>query len=347
MLSKLTNLAQRHRRRELLAAIGLLGLLVALRLRCWLTARSLTLVVLLEHVGDIIACEPVAVYLRAENPRALLVWVCDPKYADLVRYNPAVDVVASAPCLLSWARLRKLPLANQQVNLNLPGRACAECGRSVPDTRGAGAVTLQNFFNHGGLLTAFSLAAGLPPLTGSPQLHLPDAARRAAAGYGLPRPYVVIHCASVDSAKEWEPHKWRELTSRLREQVGHTVVEVGLTSVLRKAGARDFIDMCGATSLLVTAAVIEEARVFIGIDSGPAHMANALRCPGIILLGKYRHFETYLPYTGFYAEEGATIVRAPGAVSSITVDEVLAAVLGRLQPAGEFVSTTAAGAAFQ
>lgn len=40
---------------------------------------------------------------------------------------------------------------------------------------------------------------------------------------------------------------------------------------------------------------------FVGIDSGPAHLANAVQTPGVILLGRHGVFRQYMPFTGFYA----------------------------------------------
>jgi ADP-heptose:LPS heptosyltransferase len=41
--------------------------------------------------------------------------------------------------------------------------------------------------------------------------------------------------------------------------------------------------------------IIRHAVLFIGVDSGFAHVANALAIPSVLLLGRYRNFDSYLP----------------------------------------------------
>ncbi|MOA17479.1 hypothetical protein D3C78_1377400 [compost metagenome] len=68
---------------------------------------------------------------------------------------------------------------------------------------------------------------------------------------------------------------------------------------------------------------MSKAELFIGIDSSFAHFANALNIKGIILLGHYRAFKTYMPYTGYYTySEGGKIINSEGAVSEIGSDLV-------------------------
>ena len=78
-----------------------------------------------------------------------------------------------------------------------------------------------------------------------------------------------------------------------------------------------------------------ELQLYIGIDSGPAHLANAVKTPGVILLGRYWTWDYYMPYTGFYADaRNCRILRHAGPVTDLpldlclnTVDEVLPALL--------------------
>ncbi|MCP6657752.1 hypothetical protein NL521_27855, partial [Klebsiella pneumoniae] len=80
------------------------------------------------------------------------------------------------------------------------------------------------------------------------------------------------------------------------------VIEVGLQSDLGRSQSEHYIDLCGKLSLLETAEVIRGSKLFVGIDSGPAHIANAVGTYGIILLGQYRAFNCYQPYSGAFAD---------------------------------------------
>ena len=46
---------------------------------------------LVEHLGDIIACEPVSKYLREKYPNRKIYWVINEKYRDVIIANPYID----------------------------------------------------------------------------------------------------------------------------------------------------------------------------------------------------------------------------------------------------------------
>ena len=67
----------------------------------------------------------------------------------------------------------------------------------------------------------------------------------------------------------------------------------------------NYSNLCGQSGIAETAEDdSRRAALFIGIDSGPAHLANAVKTPGVILLGRYLTWDYYMPYTGFYADVG-------------------------------------------
>jgi heptosyltransferase III len=112
---------------------------------------------------------------------------------------------------------------------------------------------------------------------------------------------------------------------------GMPVVELGLRPVGggRTAGC---IDPCGQLSVFETAKVIRRSAAFVGIGSGPAHLANATGVPGVILLGNYRRYSRYMPYSGSYAA-GATdeAIQWEGPAADVPVQQALRT-LGRFVP---------------
>lgn len=285
---------------------------------------------LVEHLGDVIAAEPVIRYLRREHPRARLVWVVARPYAFLLRDHPDLDGVLELGCLSEWIRLRERPLFDRLIDLQLHGRRCLTCQIPLERPPSERRVTIRNYYDDGGLLHAFCCAAGLPPLTDGPRLHLPARARAAADQLDLPPRFLVIHGLSNQAVRDWRPERWRVLVERTVALWNLTVVEVGLHSALDRrpdvADAR-YIDLCGRLDLATTTAVIARATLFAGIDSGPAHVANAAAVPGVVLLGHYRHYQRYTPYSGGYANgSNATLVRNPdGPAADLPVETVLAA----------------------
>ena len=84
--------------------------------------------------------------------------------------------------------------------------------------------------------------------------------------------------------------------------------------------------ICGELTILESAEVIRRAKLFIGIDSGPAHLANALGTPGVILMGSYLGFERYIPFSGHYGDgSNARLIFTDGPACLIDVNDVVQA----------------------
>jgi ADP-heptose:LPS heptosyltransferase len=311
---------------EKFSALSLAGRLFWLRMICSLTNRPLVVVSLVEHCGDIVACEPVARYLRTQYSKMHLVWVCTGKYVELLRYHPDINEVAQVTCLTSWLRVRGLKLAHRQIDLQINGRFCLTCRNPIVNRGGQQQITVENYYDFGALLPAFCLAAGLPPLTESPQFHFPADMPQRTDSLNLPETFIVFHCRSNEVARDWDIEKWHSLKELIAMKFGIPIVEVGLKSIFTEENDRTYFNLCGQLSLLETAAVIARSMLFVGVDSGPAHIANAVRCPGVILLGRYNHFANRMPFTGFFANDDATIVRTPEALNSLPVEKVFEAV---------------------
>ncbi len=221
-------------------------------------------------------------------------------------------------------------------------------------------VNAYEWFDYGALLEAFSSGAGLPKLSAQPRVYIQPENQSAVDQLKLPPEYCVIHRVSNDAKKDWTEAKWDSLLTFLTQEAGIPVVEVGAAKGPRSAEAaeiktsrsgRGIIDLIDKTNLLETAEVIRRARFFIGIDSGPAHFANAVRTPGIVLLGRLGYFRQYTPFTGFYASTSpeVRIVRNfTGCVAEIPANEVIEAsryllsVLEERQPSRDLQQVMAA-----
>src|SRR3954447_13122269 len=85
------------------------------------------LVGLIEHIGDIVACEPVARYLKLKHPGSELTWAVSPAYRELVDFNPHVDETLTVECLTDWARLSSHSRHDLVVDLHVNYRICQHC----------------------------------------------------------------------------------------------------------------------------------------------------------------------------------------------------------------------------
>jgi len=292
--------------------------------------RPIVLIGMVEHFGDIVAAEPVARFIRSENPDAYIVWAVNPSYRELIETNPHVDEPYFVDCLTEWIGLRGSDRFDRIIDLHVHGRFCEDCYALLEQPVHRREIHLDNYYNFGCLLEVFCRSAGIPVLTDAPRVYIPAARRARVDGLGLPERFVAIHTTSNQDSRDWMAEKWQVLAERLATERGLQVVEVGLKPTV-DAATPQYTSLCGKLSLLETAEVIRRAEVFIGIDSGPAHLANAAGTYGVILLGRYAAFERYMPYSGDYGSGmNADVIQADGPAKSIPVDRVLEAVARKL-----------------
>lgn len=283
------------------------------------------LVGLLEHMGDIVACEPVSRYLKAHYPTAHLTWAVSTPYRELIDTNPFVDETLVLECLTDWIKLTKHGFYDKVVDLHVNYRICQHCRIPLVKETGNPFVNAYRWYDYGTLLESFTLGAGLPPLCAAPQLYLQPEHAKAVDALGLPSEFCVVHLESNSSDKDWRRDRWRQVCKWISHELRLKVIEIGGGKTLTPSPLplNGSISLANRLSILESAEVIRRAAFFVGVDSGPAHLANALQVPGVVLL---RH---YMPFNGFFASDSPLVklVRnLAGPVSALGVDEVIDAV---------------------
>lgn len=298
------------------------------RVRWWKLrhpARPVIGILLAEQFGDIVACEPIARYLRAQHPAARLVWIVREPFREVVAHHPDLDeVLTEQPDVLSSILLLRHSPFDRLYNLHLSNRLYLPTHRRLVNSEADRlGIDIFNYFQFGNLLQVFSTVAGLPALDESPRIYIPEAARQRLETVPLPPRFVVIHGRSNYPPKDWSVAGWERLVRALIEELDFDVVEVGLESLLRIDSPR-YHNFCGKFSLPETAELIRRADFYVGIDSGPAHLANAVGTFGFILLGRLGTFSDYLPYSGDYANgRNAVLIRNPtGPASELLFETV-------------------------
>lgn len=171
-------------------------------------------------------------------------------------------------------------------------------------------------------------------------LHLTAAERHDAAGMlggATTRPRIAINMGGKAAQNDWGEPNWLALATRLRGACNdHALLFVGAAEDAARAarvGALwpgPVINLCGSVSPRVSAAAMAGARVFVGHDSGPLHLAASMRVPCIGLYGDKNEPRKWHPYG---AQHG--ILHNMGGVAQISVEQVAQAVLAKLgHPAG-------------
>ena len=275
--------------------------------------RPLVAIILSEQMGDIVACEPVAREVRRLHPNGYIIWVVRQPYVELIKYHPDLDGYLVEKCPSERVWLLRSGIYDTVYNMHISHRKCRYCPEDpVNPTADQFGLTFDNYLDRGDLLYVFSRAAGLPALTDDPRIYIPELVHRRVAALNLPKLPIVIHCQSSYVPRDWPAENWNRLVDWLLQTYPYPVIEVGVNPIVAQEHPR-FRSLCGQLSLLETADVIQQARVFVGIESGPAHMANAGGITGIILQGQLFDFVDYSTYSGRYKRgEGITIVNHHG-----------------------------------
>ncbi len=286
------------------------------------------LIGLVEHMGDLIACEPVSRIMRDKYPNSKIKWVSRKIYSEILETNPNIDEVIYVECLTEWMVISKHS-SDIVIDLHINYRECECCRIPLYKKFGNQLVNIQNWYEYGNLLQAFSLGAGVDYRNDHPKLYIQELNRSRVDRLDLPESFVVIHRKSNDKNRDWDEKKWSNLVDYLIKSNIH-VIEIGGdkdTSKLVKNNSK-YKDLRGQLSILDTAELLSRSEIFIGIDSGPAHIANSVKAKSIILLGILGNFKKYHPYSGFYSSEGdhLKIVRnLVGAASEIELIDVIEA----------------------
>lgn len=282
-------------------------------------------VLLAEHFGDIVACEPLSAEIKKLYPYSKVYWIVRKPYRELLDFNPYVDAVIEEYSILYSILLCKFNTFDSLFNCHLSGLRRYNYLQTTLQNPLAIAknILTNNYFEHGNILDVFAKVSGLPLVQVTPQIYIPLDIELSVNQLNLPKRYLVIHCHSNYSPKDWQIYHWEKLVADLLSEFDVHVIEIGLKSTLNIYHSQ-YHNFCGKLSLLQTAEVIKRADYFIGIDSGPAHFANAVGTYGILLFGKLGDFEDYMPYSGNYQKKlNATFIIKKGQpCSELGYDEV-------------------------
>jgi heptosyltransferase-3 len=116
--------------------------------------------------------------------------------------------------------------------------------------------------------------------------HPAEAARMQERLKG--RPYVVIHPGSIMATKRWEPRRYGEVARNLAARGLAIVVTSGPgeeSFAIQTAGEVEGAVMLLGLTIPELAELIRGARLYLGNDSGPMHLASAVGTPIVAVWG--------------------------------------------------------------
>jgi heptosyltransferase II len=166
----------------------------------------------------------------------------------------------------------------------------------IPERIGVGLTGQRRFITNPGIdqshyhdfpidwLIALMAEMKVPLPSTEPDLQVPKGERatitKKFATY--PRPWIVLGIASSHPDKEWPDAHWAELLPGLRSLTSGTLFLIGgaaqsarAEKLIASAPGANIINACDL-KLIESAALLHEADLFIGTDSGPLNLAAAV-----------------------------------------------------------------------
>jgi ADP-heptose:LPS heptosyltransferase len=139
---------------------------------------------------------------------------------------------------------------------------------------------------------------------GGVSLRLPDSVERSAETLrreiGLPGPYFVVHPGSARPDKYWLAGCWTAVIAHAQKRLGIPCLITGGRNpaelehiqeiVTGKRHRSTIFNLAGKVDFLLSAAMIREGTLFIGVDTSAAHLAAAFRRPEVVLFGPTNPF---------------------------------------------------------
>ena len=107
-----------------------------------------------------------------------------------------------------------------------------------------------------------------------------------AGRFGAAAPLLAVHLGAGTAAKRWPTRHWDGLIARFLEEGWRVVVVGGSDDVETSRGLRshpNLSDWTGRLTVPRTTALLERADLFLGADSGPAHLAAAAGVVSVVL----------------------------------------------------------------
>ena len=246
-------------------------------------------VVRLRSLGDCVLTTPALALLKAARPDLQIAVVVEPAFAAVFEENPDLDAILPPEEreLFRWHADLTLNLhgGGRSARLTLASRARFRAGfahfrfqtlYNVRIPRAQEILGVERTVH-----TAEHLACAMFYL-GVPQSDIPRA-RLFAPLARRDRPYAIIHPMASAPDKTWPAENFLAVARYLETQAGlEPVFIAGPGEDL--AAFREFTTVSGA-SLADVKSLLAGAALFLGNDSGPAHMAAAFGLPVIVLFG--------------------------------------------------------------
>ncbi|MFH1645366.1 MAG: glycosyltransferase family 9 protein [Candidatus Omnitrophota bacterium] len=278
------------------------------------------LVVRLDHIGDVISSLPVLENLKKHYIGAKITLLVGSWVRPVVMNNPFVDEVIcyDAPWFdrhkrgfFSYFGFIKLAFGLQKHHYDLGfdlrgdfrnialmwlGGVKFRVGYGI--TGGNFLLNLCQFYKFAEHTTELSLgllnSLGIKIVTNKPKIYLSKEDKGVVDNFFKSECFndnqvkIILHPYAGYSSKNWLDERYIELISRLEAELKAQVIVVGSFADKEKVdflikGSLSAVNSCGLIPVQGLAELINKAALFIGVDSGPSHIAAATDIPCLLL----------------------------------------------------------------
>ena len=276
-------------------------------------------IIRLRSLGDCVLTTPALVLLKAHRPDLRIAVVVEDRFRAIFEDNPDLDAILG-PAGVELTRWKP------DLVLNLHGGT-----RSMALAVASGAKIRAGFAHH---RYSFLYTAKIPraqQILGEERpVHTAEHIASAMFWMGVPRTaiprarlfadpppqgrYAVMHPFASSAAKTWPAERFLALAAGLPEE------PVFLAGPSDDTAPFERFRVLRNAPLAQVKSLISGAQIFIGNDSGPAHIAAAFGIPVVVLFGASD------PATWGPWRTEARVLTAPGGIQAIETETVLAAV---------------------
>lgn len=286
------------------------------------------LVIKLRYLGDVLLTTPVFDALKAHFPDAFLAAAVNRGTEDMLTCNPSIDKIFTverdeSPLRDLWKQLRQVREIRRfrfdlALDLTQNDRAAVLAWLSGARRRWGYRLKREKLLRRALLFTdlisprknlhilerhlEMARALGCAPLSAKPRLYWSAQDQRDGEellrenGLAGDLPYIVLHPSSNALHKVWTAEGYAALCDALWEKQGVRTLlisgrdeeESRLNRAICALAKCSPLNLGGRLSLKQTAVLLSRAVLFVGIDSGPMHMATAVDTPVVAIFGPSR-----------------------------------------------------------
>lgn len=279
------------------------------------------LIVRLGAIGDVARVLPMLNGLRQRFPQAEIDWVVQAKAADLLIDHPQIARLWVVPFVRwgqilapeAWALRRRMRERDYDLVLDFQGMlkgaiwALATGGRAVRVGWGPGYTRNLTWLWYHGLryppgksvnrhvrhraLVEWLNVQDLRAVPPAPERVDTTVVDRFLDGLGAARPWILAYPGSSGkgSHKRWDPDRFRTALAEIRDRTGGTVL-VGWGPA-EADEARELAEALNAptippTSIRQLVHLLDRCDLFVGMDTGPMHLAGLVGTPVVAVFGR-------------------------------------------------------------